>query len=72
VVDATQTYSGTAATAPPRTYRYIIAPQLGGVIVSEEIHSSGAAGSTDVVLSLGQLKASPLPAPPAAKPGAAR
>jgi len=66
-VESTQTFSGTSATAPPRTYRYIIAPQLGGIIVSEEIHTAGAAGSTDVTLSLGQLKPSPLPA--SAKPG---
>jgi hypothetical protein len=35
VVEATQTFSGTAQTAPPRTYRYIVAPQLGGIIISE-------------------------------------
>ena len=64
VVEATQTFSGTAQTAPPRNYRYIVAPQLGGVIISEEIHTSSPQGNTDVTFSLGQLKPSPLPAPP--------
>jgi hypothetical protein len=61
VVESTQTFSGTAQTAPPRTYRYIIAPQLGGIIVSEEIHTATAQGNTDVTLSLGQVKPAPLP-----------
>src|SRR5207244_13199533 len=71
VVEATQTFSGTAQTAPPRTYRYIVAPQLGGIIISEEIHTATAQGNTDVTFTLGQLKPSPLPpAPPAAtQPG---
>ncbi len=63
-VESTQTFSGTGQTAPPRTYRYIIAPQLGGIIISEEIHTAGAQGNTDVTLSLGQLKPAPLPAQP--------
>jgi hypothetical protein len=62
VVESTQTFSGSAQTAPPRTYRYIIAPQLGGIIVSEEIHTANPQGTTDVTLSLGQLKPAPLPA----------
>ena len=68
VVEATQTFSGTGQTAPPRTYRYIVAPQLGGIIISEEIHTATAQGNTDVTFSLGQLKPSPLPAPPPAPP----
>ena len=64
VVESTQTFSGSAQTAPPRTYRYVIAPQLGGIIVSEEIHTATAQGNTDVTLSLGQLKPAPLPAQP--------
>ena len=67
-VESTQTFSGTGQTAPPRTYRYIIAPQLGGIIISEEIHTATAQGNTDVTFSLGQLKPSPLPAPPPAPP----
>jgi hypothetical protein len=63
-VESTQTFSGTGQTAPPRTYRYIIAPQLGGIIISEEIHTASAQGNTDVTLSLGQLKPAPLPAQP--------
>jgi len=65
VVESTQTFSSGAASAPPRSYRYIVAPQLGGVIISEEFHISSAAGTTDVVLSLGQLNPAPLPPPPA-------
>ena len=65
VVESTQTFSGPGQTAPPRTYRYIVAPQLGGMIISEEIHTSSPQGTTDVVLSLGQTKPSALPpAPP--------
>jgi hypothetical protein len=63
-VESTQTFSGTGQTAPPRTYRYIVAPQLGGIIIGEEIHTTGAQGTTDVRLSLGQLKPAPLPAQP--------
>ncbi len=61
-VESTQTFSGSGQTAPPRTYRYIIAPQLGGIIISEEIHTTNAEGNSDVTLSLGQLKPAPLPA----------
>jgi hypothetical protein len=61
-VEATQTFSGSASTAPPRTYRYIVAPQLGGFIVSEEFHVTSPNGNTDVVITLGQVRPSPLPA----------
>jgi hypothetical protein len=61
-IQSTQTFSGTGQTAPPRTYRYIIAPQLGGIIISEELHTAGPQGTTDVTLSLGQVKPAPLPA----------
>ncbi len=71
VVESTQTFSSGAQTAPPRTYRYIVAPQLGGLIISEELHINTGAGTTDVTLSLGQLNPSPLPAAPPA-PGAKR
>jgi hypothetical protein len=60
-VESTQTFSGTGQTAPPRKYRYVIAPQLGGIIISEEIHTAGPQGNTDVTLSLGQVKPAPLP-----------
>ncbi len=65
VIESTQTFSGPGQTAPPRTYKYMIAPQLGGLIISEEIHTSSPQGTTDVVLSLAQVKPVPLPpAPP--------
>jgi hypothetical protein len=64
VVEATQTFQGAGQASPPRTYRYIVAPQLGGIIISEEIHTATAQGNTDVTFSLAQLKPSPLPAPP--------
>jgi hypothetical protein len=68
VVESTQTFTGAAQAAAqssaPRTYRYMVAPQLGGIIISEEIHVATPQGTTDVVLSLGQLKPAPLPAAP--------
>jgi hypothetical protein len=64
VVEATQTFSSGAATAPSRSYRYLVAPQLGGLIISEEFHVNSPAGNTDVTLSLAQLNPAPLPAPP--------
>jgi hypothetical protein len=62
VVESTQTFSGSTQTSPPRTYRYIVAPQLGGIIVSEEIHVTSPQGQTDAFFSLGQVRPSPLPA----------
>jgi hypothetical protein len=64
IVESTQTFTGPAQAAAPRAYRYMIAPQLGGFIISEEIHTSTPQGTTDVVLSLGQLKPAALPAAP--------
>jgi hypothetical protein len=64
VVESTQSFTGPGQTAPPRTYKYIVAPQLGGIIISEEIHTASPQGTTDVVLSLGQLKPAALPAAP--------
>ena len=64
VVESTQTFTGPGQAAPPRTYKYVIAPQFGGIIISEEIHTAGPQGTTDVVLSLGQVKPAPLPAAP--------
>jgi hypothetical protein len=61
-VESTQTFSGSTETSPPRTYRYIIAPQLGGIIVSEEIHVTSPQGQTDAVFTLGQLRPTPPPA----------
>jgi hypothetical protein len=61
VVESTQTFSGAGQAAPPRTYRYLIAPQLGGIIISEEIHTATPQGTTDVTLSLAQVKPAPLP-----------
>lgn len=58
-VESTQTFSG--AGTGTRTYRYIVAPQLGGTIISEELHVAGPSGTTDVTFSLGQLKPAPLP-----------
>ncbi len=73
LVQATQTFSGPAQTAPPRTYNYIVAPQLGGIIISEEVHTATAQGNTDVTFSLGQLKPAPLPpAPPSQQPPGGR
>jgi hypothetical protein len=61
-VESTQTFTGSAQTSPTRSYRYIVAPQLGGIIVSEELHVTSPQGQTDAVFSLAQLRPSPLPA----------
>jgi hypothetical protein len=72
VVESTQTFSGAAQAAAPRTYRYIVAPQLGGFIISEELHVTSAAGTSDIVLSLAQLNPTPLPPAAPAAPGQAK
>jgi len=69
VIESTQTFTSGAQSTPPRSYRYIVAPQLGGIIISEELHVNTGAGTTDVTLSLAQLNPAPLPPAPAA-PGA--
>ena len=58
-VEATQTFSG-AGTAT-RSYRYIIGPQFGGLIISEQLKASSPEGTLDVTFSLGQTRPSPLP-----------
>jgi hypothetical protein len=66
LIEATQTFSGAAATAtstsPSRTYNYIVAPQLGGIIISEAVHVASPDGTSDITFSLGQLRPSALPA----------
>jgi hypothetical protein len=59
-VEATQTFSG-QSTAATRTYRYIIAPQLGGPMISEQVKVTAPEGTLDVTFSLGQTKPAPLP-----------
>src|SRR5205085_404769 len=59
VVEATQTFSGSSTGT--RTYRYIVATQLGGIIISEQIKATSPQSSIDVTLSLGQLKPAALP-----------
>jgi hypothetical protein len=59
-VEATQTFSGQSSTAA-RTYRYIIAPQLGGLMISEQVKVTAPEGTLDVTFSLGQTKPVPLP-----------
>ncbi|MGH9004753.1 MAG: hypothetical protein ACRDYV_16635, partial [Acidimicrobiia bacterium] len=60
VVEANQTFSGSGTAT--RTYRYIIAPQLGGVMISEQVKITAPEGTLDVTFSLGQTKPAPLPA----------
>jgi hypothetical protein len=43
------------------TYRYVVATQLGGLVISEERHVTSPQGNTDVTFTLGQLRPSPLP-----------
>jgi hypothetical protein len=62
LVEATQTFTGTAGnTSASQTYRYVVATQLGGMLISEERHVASPQGNTDVTFSLGQLRPSPLP-----------
>lgn len=58
-VEATQTFSG--ASTSTRNYRYIVAPQLGGIIISENLQATSPQTSIDITLSLAQLKPSALP-----------
>ncbi|MGH9038635.1 MAG: hypothetical protein ACRDZ3_00210, partial [Acidimicrobiia bacterium] len=58
-VEATQTFSG--ASTATRSYRYIMAPQLGGIPISEQIKITAPDGTLDVTFSLGQTKPTPLP-----------
>jgi hypothetical protein len=58
-VEATQTFSGQGTAA--RTYRYIIAPQLGGIMISEQVKVTAPEGTLDVTFTLGQTTPTPLP-----------
>jgi hypothetical protein len=59
VVEATQTFSGQSTAT--RSYRYIIAPQFGGLMISEQVKVTAPEGTLDVTFSLGQTKPTPLP-----------
>jgi hypothetical protein len=59
-VEATQTFSGQSTAT--RGYRYIIAPQMGGLMISEQVKVTAPEGTLDVTFSLGQTKPTPLPA----------
>lgn len=62
LVEATQTFTGSSGTSSaPVTYRYVVATQLGGLVISEERHVTSPQGNTDVTFTLGQLRPSPLP-----------
>ena len=58
-VEATQTFSGQGTAA--RSYRYIMAPQMGGLTISEQVKVTAPEGTLDVTFSLGQTKPTPLP-----------
>ncbi len=58
-VEATQTFSGSGTAT--RTYRYLMAPQLGGIMISEQVKITAPEGTLDVTFSLGQTKPTPLP-----------
>jgi hypothetical protein len=62
LVESTQTFSGSGGPPASRTYRYIIAPQFGGIMISEQLQTGSPEGTSDVTLSLAQLKPAPLPA----------
>jgi hypothetical protein len=68
LVEATQTFTSTSGSTPaPVTYRYVVATQLGGILISEERHVTSPQGNTDVTFTLAQLRPTPLPGPPAAE-----
>jgi hypothetical protein len=58
-IRSTETFSGEQTST--RDYEYIVATQLGGVLISEKINSTTPQGTLDAVFSLGQLEPDPLP-----------
>lgn len=59
-VEAEQTSSDPEA--PVVTYRYLVAPQYGGVIISEKLNYSAGGLDNEFLFRLGQLDPDPLPA----------
>jgi len=58
-VNTTETFSG--AKSQPATYNYLVATQLGAMIVGEHIDTTTAEGHFVLDYSVGQLKPDPLP-----------
>ena len=58
-VNTTETFSG--ATNQPATYNYLVATQLGAMIIGEHIDASTADGHSVVDYTIGQTKPDPLP-----------
>ena len=59
-VEAEQTSS--EPDAPVVTYRYLVAPQYGGVIISEKLNYSAGGLDNEFLFRLGQVEPDPLPA----------
>jgi hypothetical protein len=58
-VDSTESFTGEQTST--REYDYIVATQLGAIVISEKINSTTPQGTLDAVFSLGQLDPDPLP-----------
>ena len=52
-IETTITSSGTSSGS--RTYNFVGSTNLGGIVISEDIHSTESAGQYDITFSLGQL-----------------
>jgi hypothetical protein len=59
-VNTSETFSG--ATSQPATYNYIVAPQLGAVIIGEHLDTTTADGHFVLDYTVGQVRPDPLPA----------
>ena len=60
-VEGTRTFSQGTAAGTPQNYDFVVATQLGAMLISEHIKATTAQGSFDGTFSLGQLDPDPLP-----------
>lgn len=68
LVEGTRTFSGGLGQATgTQTYNYIVATQLGGLIIQEFVESNSAEGSAAVTFRIGQKDPAPLPEEAAAE-----
>ena len=67
-VEGTRTFSRSSTPGTPQTYDYIVATQLGAMLISEHIKVTNAQGSFDGTFSIGQLDPGPLPDDAKAEP----
>ena len=60
-VEGTRTFSQGSTAGTPHDYDFVVATQLGAMMISEHIKVTTAQASIDATFSLGQLKPDPLP-----------